>query len=159
MPEEKEQGLSVILAGSVAVDLGSTKLHAAPLRLEDYRDFESFVRSQRLAVLLRGYRLLEPLSVAERQEKAAAIDRATTAALSPVEFISEMTSVEGGLYAMWLSFRQNHPDLTLSRLTELVKDNRDVIDLVLRISGLAKETEKKEGENSPPAVAAQSAGT
>lgn len=137
------------LGAPFPIELGDEEFMASPLTLDDFASFENWVKGQRVAQVLRGFEALgDDMTPAQEDRQSRLIQEITTAGLSPMNLVGEMTSMTGALYVIWLSIRHEHPTISLEELRGKVRDSGSVLDVVTKISGLFNETDAVEGKQS-----------
>jgi len=148
MAEEiTKESLPAALGRPVDVTIGDQTFRMSPLTLNDYADFEQRIKANRLTATLEGFRNAKGLLSQEEESLKGEIIRALLQdSLAGSDFLREFVTVNGALYALWLSFRHEHPDLTLAKLAGHIKNYEEALDIATKLSGL------DEGEDEDPPV-------
>ena len=140
-------GPAMAVGSPFPIKLGEEEFMATSLTIDDFGQFENWVKSQRVAHLLRGFEALgNDLTFEQEERQGRMIQGITISALSPVDLVNEMSSMSGALYIIWLSLRHKHPDLQLSELKEKVQNSGSVLDIVTKVSGLFNYSDGAEDE-------------
>jgi len=142
-------GPAMAVGSPFPIELGEEKFWASQLTLNDFGQFENWVKGQRVAQILRGFEALgDKLTIDQEMLQSNMIRDITTASLSPVDLVNEMSSLSGAIYIIWLSLKHKHPGLVLEEMREKIQNSGAALDLVTRVSGLFN-TDDDEGKKSP----------
>lgn len=135
------------MAGAAGeIQLNGSVYRLSPLRLSEFAEFERWVDDEPIR---RARRNLDGLSFelqSKMLEQAQNESRnAARAAQRQDRIAQQMASVEGVGYLIWLSLRQNHPELELDTLTGLISlDNLPYIQQRLDdVNGLNSPSPKR----------------
>ena len=135
------------MAGAAAeIQLNGSVYRLSPLQLAEFAEFERWVDDEPIR---RARRNLDGLSF-ELQSKMleqAQHESSSTAGASQrqARIATQMSSMEGVCYLIWLSLRRNHPELELATLAGLISlDNLPYIQQRLDdINGLNRPFPKR----------------
>ena len=141
------QGIAEVAGSPLELDFNGELIKFSPLTLKDFGELENFVKSIRLRTVLETYRQMGTLSSLERAEKAELITSITSATIEPIDFVSSLVSVQGGMHMIWLSARKEQPEITKDYLTGFITTPDDIVKIVKDISGVAL---KSGGEATDP---------
>jgi len=133
---------------SIEVDIDGEKWTLSEPDYDTGVEFEKFVRANRLALILEATKDTDNL---DRREL---IRDATNTPADPGELASEMQTLSGVRYLIYLSLKVTHPDITRQKVKELVTlDNyQELLDISQALEQ-PDEDEAEEVKNEPEAAA------
>jgi len=157
MSEDKQ--VDVVLGkGGAFVTIHGNRYDLSPLKLDDFAEFRSYVKKERLAIVFEaaresGVSLSDMASVIEGIASAAPKDSGKKDEEgNPVveDAVIEAMSTESGLqYLIYLSIRKKHPEITTADLDLGYKDLSELSTILSIITGLPTGEEEKK-DTVPP---------
>ena len=127
---------------SVTMEIQGKDYTLKELTVDGLADFENFVRSQRLKIFMAAVEGMDP------EEVSAARMDILRATLRGADLDSEMNTINGGRYIIYLALRDN-PGVTLASMSELItlENLGTILDAVNALS--AESPNEKAVEESP----------
>lgn len=108
----------------------------SPLRIKDLGEMTSFIKARRIKTLS----LANPnMTIREK------LDIANTE-IAQEDFDTEMSTIDGAMFTVWLSLRHAHPSVTLKTVEDILDSNTMLKDLLSEINILGYEGKGKNVE-------------
>jgi len=117
-------------AGRRQVTLGGKTYKLAPLRNRDFAEFEKWMQDQAIEMVERSIQR-QNLSFDERRILLnEAYEKARRLTFTSKEASPYLYKLEGAAKILWLSIRQEHPEITEEFLVDVVQDDETLNQLM-----------------------------
>lgn len=135
-------------AKPVTLTVGGEKYSFSPLTLDDFAEFEAWLKSEKLD------RALKALGDKATSDERVQVVTMMTDEVSQLEVAKASGSMRGTRQMLWYSLRKSHPDMTREEAAALVN-----LDNLAEMTALVDQlgSTSKEGQTSPPAGRRRSA--
>lgn len=108
----------------------------SPLRIKDLGEMASFIKARRIKMLS----LVNPdMTIREKLDIA-------NAEISKEDFDTEMSTIDGAIFTMWLSLRHAHPNITLKMVEDSMGNDSALKEITNEINMLGYEGKEKNVE-------------
>ncbi len=142
------------MAGAAAeIQLNGSTYRMRPLTIDDFAEFERWVDDAPIRQAIRNLSGLNPdlqTKLLQQAQEAAGQSSQDSSDKRQARIASQMTSMGGIGYLIWLSLRREHPDLTLEAILQLLTmDTLPYVQMRLdSINGFSSPSPKRVSRNA-----------